>query len=57
MQTTQPWAAKLRRARHIGDFTQWTDPQVYQRAFKQLLHDLKAESNTKGETDGKPGTP
>jgi hypothetical protein len=55
MQTTQPWAAKLRRTRHIGDFTQWTDPQMYQRAFKRLLHDLKAETNTKGETYGKPG--
>ncbi len=28
MQTTQPWAAKLRRMRHIGDFTHWMDPHI-----------------------------
>jgi uncharacterized protein YjbI with pentapeptide repeats len=44
METTQPWAAKLRRTRHIGDFTHWTDPQAYQQAFERLLRDLKAES-------------
>jgi len=57
MQTTQSWAAKIRRTRHIGDFTHWTDPQDYQQAFNRLMRDLKAESNTKEETDGKPGTP
>lgn len=41
MQTTQAWAAKLRRTRHIGDFTHWTDPQAYQQAFDRLLRDLK----------------
>jgi hypothetical protein len=44
MQTTQAWAAKPRRTRHIGDFTRWTDPQAYQQAFERLLRDLKAES-------------
>lgn len=29
MQTTQAWAAKLRRDTNIGDFTNWTDPQAY----------------------------
>lgn len=43
MQTTQAWTAKVRRTRHIGDFTRWTDPQAYQRAFERLLRDLKAE--------------
>ena len=28
MQTSQAWAAKLRRVRHIGDFTHWQDPPV-----------------------------
>jgi uncharacterized protein YjbI with pentapeptide repeats len=42
MQTSQAWAAKLRRTRHIGDFTCWTDQQEYQQAFKRLLRDLKA---------------
>lgn len=41
MKTNQAWAAKLRRQRHIGDFTQWTDPQAYQQAFARLLRDLK----------------
>ncbi len=42
MHTTQAWATKLRRTRHIGDFTNWTDPQAYERAFERLLRDLKA---------------
>src|SRR5262249_52956418 len=29
MQTTQAWARTLRRTRHIGNFTRWTDPQAY----------------------------
>jgi uncharacterized protein YjbI with pentapeptide repeats len=41
MQTSQAWVAKLRH-RHIGDFTHWTDPQAYQKAFERLLRDLKA---------------
>jgi TIR domain len=41
MLTSQAWAATLRRTRHIGDFTNWTDPQAYQIAFARLLRDLK----------------
>jgi len=41
MQTSQAWVATLRRTRHIGDFTNWTDPQAYQSAFDRLLRDLK----------------
>lgn len=44
MQTAQAWAATLRRTRHVGDFTHWTDPLEYQRVFERLLHDLKAET-------------
>lgn len=40
-ETSQAWAATLRRTRHIGDFTNWTDPQAYQSAIARLLHDLK----------------
>jgi hypothetical protein len=40
MRTSQAWAAKLRRTRHIGDFTCWTDPQAYQQSFERLLRDL-----------------
>lgn len=41
--TEQAWAAKLRRQRHIGDMSQWSDPESYQRAFDRLLRDLQAE--------------
>jgi len=37
------WAADIRRTRHIGDFTQWQDHDVYQQAFDRLLRDLKAD--------------
>src|SRR6266487_1617943 len=41
MQPPKAWTATLRRTRHIGDFTRWTDPQAYQSAFDRLLRDLK----------------
>jgi len=37
------WAADIRRQRHIGDFRQWKEHDVYQKAFHRLLHDLKAD--------------
>lgn len=43
MDTDQAWAAKLRRSRHIGDFTNWKDHNAYNKAFDRLLRDLKAE--------------
>jgi hypothetical protein len=52
MQTTQAWAAKLRRTRHIGDFTNWTNPQEYQPAFDRLLQDLKKADREKIEDGG-----
>jgi len=39
--TPKAWAAKLRRTRHIGDFTNWSDAQAYQKAFERLVRDLK----------------
>ena len=39
MDTRQAWASKLRRQRHIGDFTA---PDKYNAAFQDLLHDLRA---------------
>jgi hypothetical protein len=42
MVTEQAWAAKLRRQRNIGDFTNWKDHDSYQQAFKKLLKDLQA---------------
>jgi TIR domain/Pentapeptide repeats (8 copies) len=44
MQTNQPWAASLRRSRHIGDFTHWKNHDDYQWAFNRLLRDLQAET-------------
>lgn len=41
MQTNRAWAVNVRR-RHIGDFTNWADPQAYQQAFERLLRDLKS---------------
>ena len=43
MDTKKAWAAKLRRSRHIGDFTNWKDHDSYQKAFDRLLRDLKSE--------------
>ena len=45
MTTSQPWAANLRRERHIGDFTGWKDHDAYLQAFTRLLRDLKAEAS------------
>jgi hypothetical protein len=41
IQTSQAWAAKLRRTCNIGDFTNWIEPQAYEQAFERLLRDLK----------------
>lgn len=43
MKTDQPWAAEIRRTRHIGDFTRWKGHDAYQQALERLLRDLKAE--------------
>jgi hypothetical protein len=42
METRLDWAAKIRRRRHIGDFTSWEDQAQYQQGFQRLLRDLKA---------------
>ena len=44
MQTNLPWAANIRRSRHIGDFTNWKNHDDYQKAFNHLLRDLKAST-------------
>lgn len=41
LRTEQPWAKQLRLSRHIGDFTLWTNPEVYKVALERLLRDLK----------------
>jgi hypothetical protein len=42
MEAEQAWAAKIRRTRHIGDFSHWKDHDSYHQAFDRLLRDLKA---------------
>jgi hypothetical protein len=46
MDATAPWAADLRRQRHIGDFTKWKDHEAYRKALERLLRDLKADTKT-----------
>lgn len=43
MNTTQPWAADIRRGRHIGDFRGWKHQDAYKKAFERLLRDLQEE--------------
>ncbi|HEU5380018.1 MAG TPA: toll/interleukin-1 receptor domain-containing protein [Ktedonobacteraceae bacterium] len=46
---TQPdapaWAVRLRRQVNIGDFSNWTDQQAYEKAFERLLGDLENANN------------
>jgi len=37
----QPWAADIRRKRHIGDFRKWKSHDDYSKAFDKLVRDLK----------------
>lgn len=39
LQTSKAWAIAVRQ-RYIGDFRQWTDEAMYQRALQRLLRDL-----------------
>jgi uncharacterized protein YjbI with pentapeptide repeats len=43
IQTDQAWAADIRRTQRMGDFSQWTDREAYQRSFDRLLEDLQTE--------------
>ncbi|MBI4674763.1 MAG: toll/interleukin-1 receptor domain-containing protein [Chloroflexi bacterium] len=40
-ETTEQWAYDVRK-RHIGDFRNWTNPLLYQKAINRLLRDLNA---------------
>jgi hypothetical protein len=42
MNTRDDWVAKIKRRRHIGDFSNWKDKGSYEKAFERLLRDLKA---------------
>jgi hypothetical protein len=45
LDTDKAWAAKLKRSRHIGDFTHWKDHDVYKKALDRLMRDLRAEES------------
>ncbi len=49
METNSAWAAKIRRTRHIGDFTNWKDHDAYHQAFDRLICDLKEKAEKGGE--------
>jgi hypothetical protein len=40
LQTSEPWARKLRDQRNIGDFTRWKDHDAYCKSFERLMRDL-----------------
>lgn len=42
LDTREDWAAKIKRRRHIGDFSGWQDENTYNRAFERLVRDIKA---------------
>jgi len=39
--TDEPWAADIRRKRHLGDFRRWKSHDDYTSSFERLLRDLK----------------
>ena len=45
LNTREDWAAKIKRRRHIGDFSNWKVEGAYRKAFEKLLRDLKATGN------------
>lgn len=42
MEIKSGWPAKVRRTRHIGDFSDWKNHDSYKKAFERLMRDLKA---------------
>ena len=51
MKSKAGWADDIRRTRQIGDFTNWKNPDDYQKAFNRLLRALKTETQ-KMESQG-----
>ncbi|HEY6251855.1 MAG TPA: toll/interleukin-1 receptor domain-containing protein [Candidatus Angelobacter sp.] len=49
MESKQAWAAEIRRARHIGDFSNWRNRDIYKKAFDRLLRDLRADDKAKSD--------
>jgi hypothetical protein len=47
LQTSEPWARKLRDQRNIGDFTRWKDHDAYRKSFDRLMRDLTVQQTPK----------
>ena len=43
MQTSLPWAASIRRTRHMGNFTHWKEHDAYQKSLMRLMRDLQPD--------------
>jgi hypothetical protein len=43
MKVKTGWAADIKRARHIGDFTAWKNKSSYRKALDRLLRNLEAK--------------
>lgn len=42
-ESNEPWAAEIKRSRHIGDFRTWKSHDDYTKSFDRLVRDLKRE--------------
>jgi len=45
METPEPWAAQIRKHRHIGDFRNWKRKDEYQKVLARLVRDLQPEKH------------
>jgi hypothetical protein len=46
MRTQREWAAMVRDRYHIGDFSNWREPDTYGRQFQRLLRDLNVQDQS-----------
>jgi hypothetical protein len=42
LKTSQKWATDILRTRNVSNFSEWKDPDHYQKAFSRLIRDLIA---------------
>jgi hypothetical protein len=43
LETQEAWAVKLRDNRHIGNFENWKNRDIYRKSFERLLRDLRLD--------------
>lgn len=46
MRSDTAWVTDIRDTRHIGDFSHWSDQNLYQRGLEHLLRDLQTGAET-----------